>query len=143
MLRYREPLRLIGQIQPSDGRVMAQGVMSGRDSEAMQRLLEANIARCREEVKRAEHFAKAGDLESARRRFDRVRAFVKEARLPADFLNELKESIRTIEITGLKKLTDQLLERASEYARKDDVAGRAAMIKEAREHIGRCLALGA
>src|SRR5689334_14241042 len=122
---------------------MAQGVMTGRTPEVMQRLIEAQVGRCREELKRADHFAKAGDIESARRRFDRVRALVKESRLPADFLNEVKEAIRTIEITGLKKLTDQLLERANDYARKDDIAGRAAVIKEAREHIARCLALGA
>ncbi|MBI3513384.1 MAG: hypothetical protein HY060_04870, partial [Proteobacteria bacterium] len=121
---------------------MAQGVMSGRTTEAMQQVLEAQKARAREELKKAEHFAKTGDIESARRRFDRVRAMVKDARLPADFLNELKESIRTIEITGLKKLTDQLLERAQDLARVDDIAGRAAKVKDAREHIGRILALG-
>ncbi|MBV8168610.1 MAG: hypothetical protein JO021_17575 [Alphaproteobacteria bacterium] len=109
----------------------------------MQRLIEAQMARVREELKRAEHFAKAGDIESARRRFDRVRALVKESRLTADFMNEIKEAIRQIEITGLKKLTDQLLEKASDLARKDDIAGRAAAIKEAREHINRCLSLGA
>ena len=87
--------------------------------------------------------AEAGDIESARRRFDRVRALVKESRLTGDFMNEIKESIRQIEIAGLKKLADQLLEKASDLARKDDVAGRAAAIKEAREHITRCLALGA
>jgi hypothetical protein len=101
------------------------------------------MGRCREELKRADHFAKAGDIEAARRRFDRVRALVKESRLPAEFMNEIKEAIRNIEITGLKKLTDQLLERASDLARKDDIAGRAAAIKDAREHITRCLALGA
>jgi hypothetical protein len=121
---------------------MAQGVMTGRDPEAMQRILDAQKSRCRDELKKADHFAKLGDLESARRRFDRVRAMVKDQRLPADFLNELKESIRTIEITGLKKLTDQLLERANDFARVDDVAGRAAKIKEAREHIARVVALG-
>ncbi len=122
---------------------MSQGVISGRNPEVMQRVLEAQMNRCRDELKKADHFAKIGDIESARRRFDRVRAMVKEARLPADFLNELKESIRQIEINGLKKLTDQLLERANDYARKDDIAGRASVIKEAREHIGRILALGA
>jgi hypothetical protein len=121
---------------------MAQGVMTGRSSEAMQQVLEAQKARCRDELKKADHFAKLGDIESARRRFDRVRAMVKDARLPADFLNELKESIRQSEITGLKKLTDQLLERANDLARVDDIAGRAAKVKEAREHIARVLALG-
>jgi hypothetical protein len=122
---------------------MAQGVMTGRTPEVMQRLIEAQMARVREELKRAEHFAKAGDIESARRRFDRVRALVKESRLTGDFMNEIKESIRQIEIAGLKKLADQLLEKASDLARKDDIAGRAAAIKDAREHIARCLALGA
>jgi hypothetical protein len=121
---------------------MTQGVMTGRTPEVMQQVLEAQKARCRDELKKADHFAKTGDVESARRRFDRVRAMVKDARLPADFLGELKESIRTIEITGLKKLTDQLLERASDYARKDDIAGRASVVKEAREHISRVLSLG-
>jgi hypothetical protein len=121
---------------------MAQGVMTGRTTEVMQRVLEAQMGRCRDELKKAEHFAKLGDVESARRRFDRVRSLVKEARLPAEFLNELKEGIRQIEITGLKKLTDQLLERASDCARTDDIAGRAAKVKEAREHIGRIMALG-
>jgi Fe-S cluster assembly scaffold protein SufB len=122
---------------------MAQGVMTGRQPEVMREVLEAQMNRCREELKRADHFGKLGDIESARRRFDRVRAMVKDARFPADYLNELKESIRQIEITGLKKLTDQLLERASDCARTDDVAGRAAAIKDAREHIGRVMALGA
>ena len=101
------------------------------------------MTRFRDELMKADHFAKLGDIESARRRFDRVRAMVKEARLPAEFFNELKESIRQIEITGLKKLTDQLLDRATDYARTDNVAGRASVIEEAREHIARILALGA
>jgi len=121
---------------------MAQGVMTGRTPEVMREVLEAQMNRCREELKRADHFAKAGDIESARRRFDRVRSMVKDARLPADYLNELKESIRTIEINGLKKLTDQLLERANDCARRDDIAGRASLVNEAREHITRVLALG-
>jgi len=121
---------------------MAQGVMTGRSPEVMQQLLEAQKNRCREELKKADHFAKLGDIESARRRFDRVRALLKDSRLPADFLNELKEAIRQIEIVGLKKLTDQLLERANDCARSDDIAGRAAKIKEAREHIARVMALG-
>ncbi len=121
---------------------MAQGVMTGRTPEVMQQILEAQKARCRDELKKADHFAKLGDLDSTRRRFDRVRAMVKDQRLPADFLNELKESIRTIEITGLKKQTDILLERANDFARKDDIAGRAAVVKEAREHIARVVALG-
>ncbi len=122
---------------------MAQGVMTGRTPEVVREILEQQMNRCRDELKKADHFGKLGDIESARRRFDRVRAMVKDARLPADYLNELKESIRTIEITGLKKLTDQLLERANDCARKDDIAGRASYIKEAREHIGRVMALGA
>ncbi len=121
---------------------MAQGAVTGRTPEVMQQILEAQKMRCRDELKKADHFAKLGDLESARRRFDRVRGMVKDQRLPADFLNELKESIRTIEITGLKKLTDQLLEKANDCAKVDDVAGRAAKIKEAREHITRVVALG-
>lgn len=122
---------------------MAQGVMTGRLPDAMREVLDAQMNRCREELKRADHFGKLGDIESARRRFDRVRAMVKDARFPAEYLNELKESIRQIEITGLKKLTDQLLERASDLARTDDIAGRASAIKDAREHIARIMALGA
>jgi len=122
---------------------MAQGVMSGRPPEVMQQILESQMNRCREELKKADHFGKLGDIEAARRRFDRVRAMVKDTRLPADYLNELKESIRQIEITGLKKLTDQLLERANDCARVDDIAGRAAACKEAREHVARIAALGA
>jgi hypothetical protein len=122
---------------------MSQGVMTGRDTETMLRILESLKNRCREELKKAEHFAKIGDIEAARRRFDRVRATVKDQRVPADFLNELKEGIRQVEIMGLKKLTDQLLERASDLARVDDIAGRAALIKDAREHISRMMALGA
>jgi hypothetical protein len=122
---------------------MAQGVMTGRTSEVQQRILDGQIQRCRDELKKAGHFAHSGDIEAARRRFDRVRAMVKEARLPADVLNEIKESIRQTEITGLKKLTDILLEKAAERARVDDIAGRAEAVKEAREHIVRVLALGA
>lgn len=122
---------------------MAQGVMTGRTPEAMQQVLDSQMNRCREELKRADHFGRLGDIESARRRFDRVRAMVKDARFPAEYLNELKESIRQIEITGLKKLTDQLLERANDCARVDDIAGRAAAVKDAREHVARIVALGA
>jgi hypothetical protein len=107
-----------------------------------QRLAEMLLERCREELKKADHFARAGDIESMRRRFERVRAAVKDARLPPNAINELKESIRQIEIAGLKKLTDQLLERAASCARTDDVAGRAAAVKDAREHIARITALG-
>jgi hypothetical protein len=108
----------------------------------MKEVLEMQMNRCRDELKKADHFAKAGDIEAARRRFDRVRTMVKDLRLPADYLNELKETIRTTEIAGLKKLTDHLLEKASDCARKDDIAGRASYVKEAREHIGRVLSLG-
>ena len=121
---------------------MAQGVVTGRSPEVMKEILEQQMNRCRDELKKADHFAKAGDIEAARRRFDRVRTMVKDLRLPAEYLNELKETIRTTEIAGLKKLTDHLLERASDCARKDDIAGRASYVKEAREHIGRVLSLG-
>src|SRR5258706_12016381 len=136
----------VNRRQPSKrtrfGFAMAQGVLTGRNPEVLKEVLEQQMHRCREELKKADHFGKIGDIESARRRFDRVRGMVKDMRLPAEFLNELKESIRTIEITGLKKLTDQLLERANDNARKDDIAARASYIKEAREHIGRVMALG-
>jgi hypothetical protein len=113
-----------------------------KSQEVQQRILDGQIQRCRDELKKAAHFAQLGDLESTRRRFDRVRGFVKDSRLPAQILTEFKESIRGIEVTGLKKLVDELLERAAACARSDDVAGRAAAIKQAREHIGRVVALG-
>src|SRR5581483_12126468 len=149
MLRYFNRSRLIGAAgsgpfgtRAAAERAMAQGVMTGRSPDAMKQVLDMQMARCREELKKAEHFAKLGDIEAARRRFDRVRAMVKDSRFPAEYLNELKEAIRQTEILGLKKLTDQLLERANDCARKDDIAGRAAAVKDAREHITRVLALG-
>ena len=113
---------------------MAQGVMTGRTPEVMQQILDSQMNRCREELKKADHFGKLGDIESARRRFDRVRAMVKDSRFPAEYLNELKESIRQIEVTGLREI--ELSDLTPEMARRQGFAGLVDLLKIAKHGPG-------
>jgi len=122
--------------------VMAQA-MSGGDPEVLKRIIEGNVKRCKEELVKAEHYARTGDIEAVQRRLERLKTIVKTARLPADVLNEIKEQARKIEVDGLKKTIDLYLDRAVDCARVDDLAGRQNNLKPVREHLGRAVALGA
>ena len=113
------------------------------DPEVLKRILEGNIKRCKEELQKAEHYARNGDIDAMRRRFERLKTIVKGAKLPVDVLNEVKEQTLKIEVDGLKKAIDVYLDRAADCARVDDVVGRQNALKPVREHLGRAVALGA
>src|SRR5258707_9396601 len=113
------------------------------DPEVLKRLIEGQVKRCREELTKAAHYARNGDMEAVGRRLERLKAIVKTARLPADIFNEIKEETRKIQVDGLKKAIDVHLDKAADCARADDVAGRQNAVKPAREHLGRAVALGA
>jgi hypothetical protein len=121
---------------------MAQA-MSGGDPEVLKRIIEGNVKRCKDELMKAEHYARSGDIEAVQRRLERLKTIVKTARLPTDILNEIKEQTRKIEVDGLKKVIDLYLDRAAGCARVDDLAGRLNALKPVREHLGRAVALGA
>src|SRR5437879_9176176 len=122
---------------------MAQSMHSGGDPEVLKRIIDGQVARCREELMKAEHYAKAGDLDAMRRRLDRLKTIVKTSRLPSNILGEIKDATLKVELDGLKKTIDLLLGRAADCARVDDLLGRANAIKPAREHLGRAITLGA
>ena len=113
------------------------------DPEVLKRIIEGQVKRCKEELSKAEHYARSGDIEAVRRRLDRLKTIVKTARLPADILNEIKEDTRKIEVDGLKKAIDTYLDKAADCARADDAMGRQNALKPVREHLGRAVALGA
>jgi hypothetical protein len=113
------------------------------DPEVLQRLLEGNIKRAKEELMKAEHYGRNGDIDAMRRRFERLKTVVKNAKFPPHVLNEIKEQTLKIEVDGLKKAIDVYLDRAADCARVDDVAGRQDALKPVREHLGRAVALGA
>lgn len=113
------------------------------DPEVLKRILEGNVKRCKDELMKAAHYGRNGDIEAMRRRFERLKSIVKGAKLPVDVLNEIKEQTLKIEVDGLKKAIDVYLERAADCARTDDVAGRQNNLKPVREHLGRAVALGA
>jgi hypothetical protein len=122
---------------------MAQTMSGGGDPEVLKRIIEGNVKRCKEELMKAEHYARTGDLDAVKRRLERLKTIVKTARLPVDILNEIKEQTRKVEVDGLKKAIDLYLERATDCARVDDAAGRQNALKPVREHLGRAVALGA
>jgi hypothetical protein len=122
---------------------MAQTMSGGADPEVQRRIIEGQVARCKEELNKAQHYARTGDIDAVRRRLERLKTIVKTARLPVDILNEIKEATRQVEVDGLKKAIDLYLDKAADCARVDDVQGRANAIKPAREHLGRAVALGA
>jgi hypothetical protein len=113
------------------------------DPEVLKRILEGQIKRCKDELVKAAHYARNGDLEAMRRRFEQLKVIVKNARLPPDVLGEVKEETRKIELDGLKKAIDVHLGQAADCARSDDVGGRETALKPAREHLSRAVALGA
>jgi hypothetical protein len=113
------------------------------DPEVLKRIIEGNVKRCQEELMKAEHYARTGDIDAVKRRLERLKTIVKGARLPVDIFNEIKEKTRQVEVDGLKKVIDLHLERAIDCARVDDVAGRQNALKPVREHLGRAVALGA
>jgi hypothetical protein len=113
------------------------------DPEVLKRIIEGQVKRCKEELTKAEHYARTGDIEAVRRRFERLKTIVKTSRLPADILNEIKEETRKIEVDGLKKAIDLWLDKAADCARVDDATGRQNALKPVREHLGRAVALGA
>jgi CRISPR/Cas system CMR-associated protein Cmr5 small subunit len=113
------------------------------DPEVLKRIIEGQVKRCKDELTQAEHFARTGDIEAMRRRFERLRTVIKGSRLPPDILNDVKEQTRKIEVDGLKKAIDLWLGKAIDCAHVDDVAGRQNALKPVREHLGRAVALGA
>jgi hypothetical protein len=117
--------------------------MAGGDPEVLKRIVEGQVKRCKEELMKAAHYARTGDMDAVRRRIERLKTIVKTSRLPADILNEIKEETRKIEVDGLKKAIDVHLERAMDCAQTDDLAGRQNALKPVREHLGRAVALGA
>jgi hypothetical protein len=113
------------------------------DPEVLKRIIEGNVKRCKDELMKAEHYARNGDIDAVRRRLERLKSVVKTARLPVDILNEIKEATRKVEVDGLKKAIDVYLDRAADCARSDDALGRQNALKPVREHLGRAVALGA
>jgi len=113
------------------------------DPEVLKRIVEGQVARCKQELTKAAHYALTGDIDAVRRRLERLKTIVKTSRLPVDILNEIKEGTRKVEVDGLKKAIDLWLEKAADCARVDDVAGRQTALKPVREHLGRAVALGA
>src|SRR5262245_57036402 len=93
------------------------------DPEVLKRILEGNIKRCQEELMKADHYGRNGDIDAMRRRFERLKTIVKGAKFPPDVLNEIKEKTLKIEVDGLKKAIDVYLDRAADCARADDVKG--------------------
>jgi hypothetical protein len=117
--------------------------MATTDPEVLQRILEGNVKRAKEELMKADHYGRNGDIDAMRRRFERLKTIVKNAKFPPHVLNEIKEQTLKIEVDGLKKAIDAYLDRAADCARVDDVAGRQDALKPVREHLGRAVALGA
>jgi hypothetical protein len=122
---------------------MAQTMSGGGDPEVLKRIIEGNVKRCKEELMKAEHYARSGDIDAVKRRLERLKVIVKTARLPVEILNEIKEHTRKVEVDGLKRAIDVYLERAADCARVDDAIGRTNALKPVREHLGRAVALGA
>lgn len=115
----------------------------GRDPEVQKRIVEGQMNRCREELKKAEHYARAGDIEAARRRFERLRTLVKQSQLPTAMLSEIKEGMLKVELDGLMKVIDLQLDHAIDAAKVDDLVARNTAIQNARQHLGRVVVLGA
>jgi len=113
------------------------------DPEVLQRLLEGNIKRAKEELSKADHYGRNGDIDAMRRRFERLKTVVKNAKFPPHVLNEIKEQTLKVELDGLKKAIDIYLDKAADCARADDVTGRQNALKPVRENLGRAVALGA
>jgi hypothetical protein len=120
-----------------------QKTTRGVDPEVQKRILEGMVNHIREELRRADFYAKSGDLDAVQRRLDRLRDYVKQRPLPPPLFNEMKEAVRRIEIDGHRKLIDITLEKASDSAKIDDKVAREAHIKTAREHLSKAIALGA
>lgn len=112
-------------------------------SDAERAIVETQTRLILEELQRAKQAALTANMDVLRRRFDRVRVMMQSSRLPIEVTQGIRETVRTIEIAGLQKLTDLLLKRATEEARKDNPAARDEAIKEARVHMSRAKTLGA
>src|SRR4051794_3868 len=117
--------------------------MATTDPEVLQRILDGNVKRCKEELMKPDHYGRNGDIDAMRRRFERLKTIVKGAKFPPHVLNEIKEQTLKVEVDGLKKAIDSYLERAADCARVDDAKGRQDALKPVREHLGRAVALGA
>lgn len=115
---------------------------STRDPEIEQRLTETQVARCKELLIRAEHYARLGDMDVVRKRLDQLRDTAKQRPLPPSDLAQIKDTMIKIELLGLKKIVDMLLSQALDCARVDDVTGRDTAITKGREHLRRLVQLG-